>query len=116
MIELLADGRIAVDFSTASTMRDRVLLSLNTRRGSLITQPAFGSELHQLKRVATSSTAGRAEQMVRKALKWMVDQGMIWDLSVSVTISDASHLIISIDARSTGEPINLTTWIPIPQR
>ena len=116
MIELRAGGRIEIDFSSASTMRDRILLSLKTRRGSLITQPRFGSDLHLLKRVATPSTASRAASMTRDALKWMVDQGMIWDLRVSASIADAGRLTISVDAATTGEPINLTTWIPIPQR
>lgn len=116
MIVLAQDGALALDVSKPASMQDRILLSLATPRGSILVRPSFGSELHLLRRSkADAALPGRAVSMVTRALQWMIDQGLMWGLSVSADLPSRSRLRILISATSTDGQVHMDYWVPVPE-
>lgn len=101
--------------SSGNTLQDRIYLSLATPLGTLWQRPDFGSELHTLRRAKmTASLPSKAEGMVRDALGWMFDAGLLQHLDVQVTDAGSGRLKMILTATTNNQPIVLEYWVAIP--
>ena len=77
---------------TENTALNNIYMSLAVPKGGWWFNPAFGSELHTLRRAkATTSTASKVKTFVEDALKWLVDSGKLETVVVTVEIAPKSN-------------------------
>lgn len=116
MIVLASDGTLTMDMTASGdVLQDRIFLSLATPLGSLWQRPDFGSELHTLRRAKmTPALPSKAEAMVRDALAWMLDEGLLSSLDVQAVSIGGGRLKLTLKADTNNQPVVLDYWVAVP--
>jgi len=95
-------GRLSMSHGAANSLRNNILLSLHIKRGSIITQPSFGSDLHTIKTLSDSNVA-LAKVLAENALKWLVEKQRVKTISVAVSVHE-NTLVIGVTVERKAEP------------
>ncbi|GAB6392438.1 MAG: phage GP46 family protein [Treponematales bacterium] len=77
---------MSVRIENWNDIRELVLMSIGTDKGTWWADPAFGSELWLLRRNGRidGQTAGTARRMMRECLQWLVEDGLAKEISCDV--------------------------------
>jgi phage gp46-like protein len=75
-----------IRIENAFDIRELVLMSIGTDKGTWWRDPAFGSELWLLKQngKVSGETAGTLKRMILECLKWLADDGLAQEITCAV--------------------------------
>jgi phage gp46-like protein len=73
----------AIKIENWQDIRELVLMSIGTDKGSWWADPDFGTELKKLRQEGkvTSRTAGTLHRMVLESVRWIIDDGFASDIT-----------------------------------
>lgn len=65
------------------SIKELVLMSIGTKKGSWFAEPLFGCEIHTIEKV-DSNTSAIMQQMLVRATRWLVEDGLAADIDIEV--------------------------------
>jgi len=86
-------------------IRELVLMSVGTDKGSWWADPAFGSELWILRQEGkiTGKTAGTVRRMILDCLQWLKDDGLARSVSCFAELAGKTSIGYAITVEKPGE-------------
>lgn len=85
-----------------NSIKNKILKTLGTKKGSWWADPSFGTDLSQVKKI-NQTTATEVENLIHESLFWMIRDGEVEDIKVEVQNSEPNR----IDYRITVQDINI---------
>jgi phage gp46-like protein len=85
-------------------VRELVLMSIGTDKGSWWADPSFGSELWILRQTGKvdNRTAGTFQRMLRECLQWLKDGGITGDVLCTAERSGKNEIAYSVTVPRPG--------------
>jgi phage gp46-like protein len=79
-------------------VRELVLMSIGTDKGSWWADPAFGCELWKLRQAGKvdNRTAGTVQQMIQDCVQWLKDDGLAGDLTCAAERSGKNEIAYTV--------------------
>jgi phage gp46-like protein len=99
----------------ADSLYNNIYLSLHVKKGTLFTNPEFGSRLHEIQKVSDISIE-KIKQYSNDALKWIIAAGKSQSITVDVERSSSSKNEIKLTItvlRNNGEEFVVFTWFSV---
>lgn len=99
----IADGQLEEDTTAAS----EVILVLRSRRGSSPVATWYGSRIHTITKL-TRAARKLSEFYAREALQFLLDRGVIRDLTTTAKIEGRALVLVVAYRDRTGKPRSVT--------
>ena len=108
-------GQLVLSDEIGDSLRNAVLLSINTRKGALVSAEWFGSTLHEVKSTNSEGVIS-SEKRVKDCLRWLVDTDRVSRIDVSAKRNAESAQRIDISGtmyRGQSSPISFQTFFEV---
>jgi phage gp46-like protein len=110
----MATANQTIKIENWADIRELVLMSIGTDKGTWWADPSFGSELYLIRQEGkiSSRTAGSVQQVIMESLRWMKEDGIAAGIDCHAEQAGKYEITYTVTVvRPEGDPILIKdTW------